>query len=240
MSKDNGKIKADKNSFDKMTAKQKPSNKKVKDPDKISDNKLIAWFQRYWYYYKAPVLIGVFVLALIVIFAVDMATKEEPDLRFTIITKDGVSETNTLELAANITDYIYDVNGDGEDMISPQSMTLKDDPQDDYDLAVYYQIMTTLVDESYVAYIVDDGVYEYLLESDALEKLSYYGLESEEEYRLKLNDTWVMKDTAMNKNGPYYLVFKACNIDFLDDTLVQAKYEMYVDLAEDILAGAKR
>lgn len=239
MSKDNGKIKVDKNSFDKMTAKQKPAGKK-KDRDQISNNKLIAWFQRYWYYYKAPVLIGAVVLLFAVIFIVDLVTKKEPDMRFSVISRGVVMETDTLEIAANITDYVNDINADGEEMISPQTMQLVENPQSDYELAAHYQIMATLIDETYVAFIVDEGMYEYMMEAEALEKLSYFGLETEEEYRLLLNDTWFMKDTELNDGGPYYLVFKTCNVEFLNDTTIQGMYEMYVDFAEDIIAGEKR
>ena len=239
MSKDNGKIKVDKNSFDKMTVKQKPAAKK-KDRDQISNNKLIAWFQRYWYYYKAPVLIGAVVLLFATIFIVDLVTKKEPDMRFSVITRGVVMETDTLEIAANITDYVNDINADGEEMISPQTMQLVENPQSDYELAAHYQIMATLIDETYVAFIVDEGMYEYMMDAEALEKLSYFGLETEEEYRLLLNDTWFMKDAALNDGGPYYLVFKTCNVEFLNDTTIQGMYEMYVDFAEDIIAGEKR
>jgi len=73
---------------------------------------------------------------------------------------------------------------------------------------------------------------------NALQKMSHFGLETEEEYRIKLNDTAFMKDTELNKTGPYYLVFKICSQEYLDDPLVQGYYDMYLELANDILAAS--
>jgi len=237
MSKDNGKIKVDPNSFEKMTAKVKPQKKK-KDPDAISDNKLIAWFQQYWYYYKTPVLVATVFIAAAAILIFDLATQKKPDMCFTIVSNSVVTEDQVLELATHITDYVVDANEDGEEMISPIAVNLVENPVDDAELAAYSQVLTYLLDEKYVAFIVDEFAYDYMMLDNALQKMSHFGLETEEEYRIKLNDTAFMKDTELNKTGPYYLVFKICSQEYLDDPLVQGYYDMYLELANDILAAS--
>ncbi len=233
MSSQNGKINKDPYSFDTMTKNVKPST--IKDPYKISDNKLIAWFQRYWYYYKAPAIICGIILLLVCFFVYDMVTKKEADMNFTIISEYGVSEEHLYELATHVTDYIVDANLDGTTHISPQTLILTENPKDDKEMVAYYQIMVMFSDANHVAFIVDEYAYDYMMNSNALEKLSHFGLESDEEYRLKLNDTIFMKDTALNEKGPYYLVFKICNADYVDDTVIRCKYDMFVELAEDII-----
>ncbi len=235
MSIRNKKVKADPNSFENMTKNVKPSS--YKDPYKISDNKIIAWFQRYWYYYKAPVIICAVVLLLVGIFIFDMATKKDADMNFTIITNEAVSEDQMYELATYVTDYVTDANYDGYVRMSPQSIVLVDEPKDDSEMASYYQIMMMFSDKNHTAFIVDDYVYDYMMDSGALEKLSTFGIESEEEYRIKLNGTEFMEETSLNDGGPYYLVFKVRNEDSKDDTIIDNKYNMFIKLANDIIGA---
>ncbi len=231
-------MKADPNSFENMTKNvKKPS---YKDPYKISDNKVVAWFQRYWYYYKAPVIICAVVLLLVGIFIFDMVTKKEADMYFTIITHDAVSEEQMYELATHITDYVSDANMDGYVRMSPQSIVLVEEPKDDSEMASYYQIMMMFSDKNHTAFIVDDYVYDYMMDSDALEKLSTFGIESEEEYRIKLNGTEFMEETSLNDGGPYYLVFKVRNEDSKDEFIIDNKYDMFIKLAKDIIGAESK
>jgi len=236
MSKENGKIKANPNSFDKI--KLKDSDKK-KDPDKISDNKIVAWFQKYWYYYKAPVLIVAFLLFVIIWFVYSVVTNVETDMRFSVVTKQQVSDNQLFELAAGAADYVVDIDGDGKETMVPQAIQYTKSPETEEAMAAYSQMLTMIIDETCVAFIVDDTVYDYMLGDNGLIKLSDLGLEGEEEYRIRLNGTWFLKDKTLDSDGPYYLVFKVCNEEFLDDPEVQGRYEMYINLAKDILAGEK-
>ena len=44
------------------------------------ENRVTRWFDNYWYYYKWPVIIGVFVLIVVLVCGVQMCTKETPDI----------------------------------------------------------------------------------------------------------------------------------------------------------------
>ena len=201
-----------------------------------SKNRLVAWFQNYWYYYKTPVLIiGIFAV-LAVIFIVDMVTKEVADMRFILLNNTPVLEEEFMTVADRAGEYVYDIDGDGKTLISPQTMQLVEDPQDDYDMMVYQQVMATMVDDDVQFYIVDDYTYNYLLNSETLALLSDFGITGgDNEYRILLNDTSLLKDTAFAERGEFYMVFKVWSEDKRDNEDMTVRYEMAVSMAKKLL-----
>ncbi|MBE6930954.1 MAG: hypothetical protein E7463_11790 [Ruminococcaceae bacterium] len=202
--------------------------------------KPIAWFKNYWYYYKAPVI----VISVFVIIAGwlihDVLTAKEIDMRLYTITETELSTQACEPMQAVMQEYATDADGDGEVVLKTSYMRLAAEPADEMEAAAYQQIMTVMVDDNVTLLLIDEFVYNYLKNSDALDPLSVYGLEGMDEYRIRATDSFLVEDTKFADLLELYLVFRVRQVDTVDDPVVQARYDSSVKLAAAVAADTEQ
>ncbi len=202
-----------------------------------SKYKIVAWIKNYWYYYKIPIIIGGCVLILAVWLIVDIATKEEYDLRLHCVADLPLMEEHYDAMAEAITPYVTDVDGDKKVLINATYLNLAKDPQDEMQVYAFQQIITVFYDETISLMLVDDFAYEYMQQSDGFAKLADYGVTGGlDEYRIPANHTFVMKDNTAANHGDFYLVLRVCPQDMENKKGVAERYEIAVNILRDAAA----
>lgn len=85
-------------------------------------------WQNFWYYHKFHVLAVALLLSLIIGFAYEMLTKENPDYNIAVLTQRQQSDILLTELEKRIAEYGEDLNGDGKVIvqINPYVITIED------------------------------------------------------------------------------------------------------------------
>ena len=225
-------------------------SRKTNEPEKVSGFgeplkyesrfKPLAWFKNYWYYYKAPVIITLLFVVIAVWFTVDVLTAKEVDMRlYTITEKElGIQACEPMQTAMQ--DYAADADGDGEIILKTSYLRLAAEPASEQETMAYQQIMTVMVDDNVTLILLDDFVFNYLKNSDALEPLSTYGLEGVDEYRIRANDSFLLEPTDFNEVDDLYLVFRVRTYGSMDDPVVQARYDASVKLAAAVAADTEQ
>ena len=89
-------------------------NEKMPSGEISYENRLTKWFSNYWYYYKWPVIIGAFFLMVFLVCAVQMCTKESPDVNVIYAGSHSFEQKGSGEVASAFSALIpEDYNGDG-------------------------------------------------------------------------------------------------------------------------------
>lgn len=203
-----------------------------------SKNPIVKWLANYWYFYKTPILIGGFVLILAIWFVVDMVTNVRPDMRVVIIADTLVLDEEQETIKQNVEKFAFDTNNDGKTVVTANYLNLSTDPQDEYQLAAYEQVVTLMIDEDITFYILDSSSYSYMKNSDVVEELSKFGIEYEaHKYRIPINDTFLFNGTGSLKDrAEFYFVMKGCPADKADKEDMQNRIACATELANALIA----
>ncbi len=211
-------------------------NRKEEAPKKVSGfgepemfkskYKIVAWFKNYWYFYKTPIIIVGCVAILAVWFIVDLATKVEDDVRLYVISDTPLVEEQYAPLTEALAPYMADFNGDGRVVSACSYLNLAEDPGDEMQVFAYQQVLTIFYDEAISLMLVDDFTFGYLMQSEGLAELSYYGVTGGVDgYRIPVNHTSLLADSTISQMGEFYLVFRICPEADEKKEDVQARYQ---------------
>lgn len=150
---------------------------------KITDKE---FWRNYWFYYRVHTLVGIAVLIVVIMTAVSILTQVKPDITMMHIGGGLFSENAVTQVENSVAETIPDINGDGKQVVSFQSMLF----QQEADPELSYAVMTkadmefiggestlVLVDESIMQRYIDMDVFadltEYVPEGTAPELLKY-------------------------------------------------------------------
>lgn len=221
-----------------MAKEQLPVNEYGRVDYTKSKNPIVRWVANYWYYYRAPVLIIGFLLILAIWFVVDIVTKVDSDMRVIMVSDTLMLEEESDAIQAAAGKFATDVNGDGQVHVTSTYLNLAEEPEDEYQLAAYDQVITFMIDDNIAFYIVDHYSYTYLQLQEMIPKLSEFGIEYDgHEYRIPINDTFLMADTKeLSERGDLYFVMKAAPVKSMEEEENVKRYADAVELANALIS----
>lgn len=172
-------------------------------------SKIAGWFRKYWYFYKVYILIGtaalIFLVALIV--TTSGKNREKYDNKLYCLTSVEITAEELETVTARIEPYWTDADGDGEVRNTVVSIVLSAVDTSDTAMSSYYQMLATVSEDDVQLMLVDDSMYEYLLEMNAFASLSDFGIEgilpdgSADDTRIWLNGTDIVKDVLVTQEA---------------------------------------
>ncbi len=191
----------------------------------------IEWLRNYGYYYKGVFTVGI-IAAVIVLAALFLLHYDGADMRLYFITAADVSDEDYYGLVEKMNGYVYDVDGDNVKSLRQQRLHMAANPQTEAEKKVYADIDAAIADDETIFFVVDDAGYDYVRERCGLRPLAYFGIVSDDEYRLPLNGAPLTEGTGLAEGPPIYLIMK-----LLDDS----KYnDYYVSGRTDVVVGMAR
>ncbi len=202
-----------------------------------SSNPLVKWFANYWYYYKVPVLVIGFILMLTIWFIVDVVTNVQSDMRVIMISDTVITTDESEAIKAKAEVYASDADGDGRVHVTSTYLNLAEEPQDEYQLAAYDQVVTFMIDDDVTFYIVDDYGYRYMKANEAVAELSKFGVEYDgNKYRIPINDTFLFEGLdSLIERGDFYFVMKDCSDDNIEKEGIANRYEYATALGKALV-----
>ena len=158
-------------------------------------------WDNYWYHYKFQTLIGTFIAVVLVLFVVQIFTKEKYDYTVTVVSDNGLAP-NTLDLLkAELQPFGTDVDGNGEVSLLMDGVTLKATGigmSDGYD--GYQKLMTEIGSGDFALFLVETDIYDRLLKED-LEAVGDFFCDidtaSGKTERFKWNAKYAIKDAEL-------------------------------------------
>ena len=200
----------------------------------IKKSGFLGWIRNYGYYYKSYLIVAAVIIGFIVALYFSMRAVS-PDLRLFYCVAEEPDGDTYQALGDNIYPYLVDVDSDDVIFMEPSVLVLVDDPVTTSQRTAYRNLEKTYDDDEVPCYIVDEYGYEYLMEQGVLRELDFFGINSPEPYRLRLNDTALWNGIPDDRE--YYLVMKYIEDSHYTDFYVSTITTMVVDMCYD-LTGA--
>jgi len=207
--------------------------------DRKSRNKkgrsFASWFRNVFLYHYLKPTIGVLVLLIIAfIFLKDVFNKVNPDFTLVIGSIDIWREEDLESIKSVIKDEVGDVNGDGTVEVRVEVYTPTLDLSDDYGQQNLNALdMTILGNPDKILFILDEEL-SLRYEPEYFEKLSDYGIESEDDHFYKINDLPVFKRLLV-VDDPYFMCLKGWNISEKDNQKYIKNYDLAVRVMKRLI-----
>ena len=172
--------------------------KYVREADRYVKDK---WYKNFWYHYKIPAIVVVFLAVVAVVLIVQLYQKEEYDLYIVYVTEDPEVYTEKVKSLTNtITQYVPDVNGDGEITVYIDNIYIGDT----HDAPEVYKnkerIMTYMRSGTSMFFIGDNVGMDYLYAAEAL-----VSLEDIADSNLAYGGcAWQLNGTTFEENATMY------------------------------------
>jgi len=181
--------------------------------DATFGEKLSYWFKNvYWYHFRVATFAIIFVAILAVTFVSDVFFKEYNDLDY-IMGGALFAETQKMNdiserFSAMLTPKGAEESAKvGHQMLCTQSIMGTGDKADVFDegsRANIDKITVTMADDEVLLFFFDKKYIEWYAEQGAFEPLSEFGIESENEFFVRVDDTEFFKQfDVANQNGIY-------------------------------------
>jgi hypothetical protein len=128
-------------------------------------------WENYWYYYKIPTFIALFLIFLVIVGVSQCAAKVNPDATVALITdKTAVSSAQESAIEKVLSAYTGDVNRDGRKVVQLDVIYMgSSDPQ--AKMAYQTKLSVTMSTGGEVVYITDDSIYKTLKKDDVQDQL---------------------------------------------------------------------
>lgn len=156
-----------------------------------------------------------------------------PDLKVYFCVEQEMGETQFQTFCDNMYEYIIDVDSDDVVYMEPVTLVLTQDPATTSERNAYNTLEDSLSDADVVCYITDEFGYSYLMEQGALRDMAFFGITSEDTYRLRLNDTALWDGVDEPRN--FYLVMKNIPDEQYKDFYLSTITTMVVDMCYDLV-----
>ncbi len=108
---------------------------------------------------------------------------------------------------------------------------------DEYAVANRQKIEITFADDEILLFFLDRGYMEAWAADGAFLKLSEFGIESENEYFVRVDESPIFKEIGMYHDGGIYAAIKMKNKTRLEDERILEKYEKAGKVLSAIVAG---
>ena len=198
--------------------------------------RVYTWMKNYWYYYKIPIIVILFAVVLLSSILFSIFSKEKTDFTIAIVSQLGVDTEDYDTLRENFEAHLPDIDGNGEVCVNLTSIQIDVNLTDEFSVAAYEALTSMLLYDEVVFLIVDDYCAKYLQDIQAIEPLSVLGIEGgDDEYKIAITDTDLLKDISVGEYLDYYLVVKKLSEVDRDDAWYQARREAIASMLAEVL-----
>ena len=215
-----------------MTKRKLAKNEYIDENGHIKKKGFFSWILNYGYYYRSYLIVIVAAVVFIVALYFSMKTVQ-PDVKIYFCVEQELDETHFKTFCNNLYEYIIDVDSDDVVYMEPKTLKLVQDPLTTSERTAYNTLDKALADDDVVCFITDEYGYSCLMEREALRDLAFFGIKSEDEYRLRLNDTALWNGVAETRD--IYLVMKYMPDEKYEDFYVSTITTMIVDICYDLV-----
>ncbi len=215
-----------------MKKRKLAKNEYIDENGHIKKKGFFSWILNYGYYYRSYLIIAVLVVGFIIALYFSMKTVR-PDLKLYFCSEQELGEAQFQTFCDNMYEYIIDVDSDDVVYMEPVTLKLVQDPATTSERSAYKTLEKALTDDDIICFITDDFGYSYLLEQGMLRDMAFFGIRSDEEYRLRLNDTALWD--GVDEPQDYYLVMKAIPDERYEDFYLSTITTMVVDMCYDLV-----
>lgn len=165
----------------------------------------LSWLRNYGYYYKSYVIVAAVAIGFLIALVLSTGNVQ-PDMKVIFAVNEPMEENAQNALCTNMYAYTMDIDSDDILYLEPTLLQLAENPSTTSEKSAYHELEKELKHEDTVFFVVDEFGYQYLMDQGLLRDLAFFGIQSDEEYRLCLNDTSIWE--GVNEPNPYYLVMK--------------------------------
>lgn len=214
--------------------------------------KLKYWFKNvYWYHFRIATFAVIVVSILAVMLINDVITREYNDLDY-ILAGAVFADTEQMQaLSDHLGSFIPAAGGeDGEDapkasvgrqMLSTESIMGSGDQAlaiDEYNAASIDKISVSMADDEILLFFFDRRYAEWYAKSGAFEPLSEFGIESVNEYYIRVDETPFIRELGIIHNDGIYAAIKVKNHERKENERIIQKYENAALALSGLLAGS--
>lgn len=182
-------------------------------------------------------------VALLTMIVVEVVTDDRNDFDYIV----GGRVFASTEQMRELSDYMNEVLTEddenlkiGHQMLCTENMeSAVNEPAfpDEYAVANRQKIEITFADDEVLLFFLDRGYMEAWAEDGAFLKLSEFGIESENEYFVRVDETPIFEKIGMHHNGGIYAAIKMKNKTRAEDERILEKYEKAGKVLSAIVAG---
>lgn len=215
--------------------------------------KLKYWFKNvYWYHFRIATFVVITVVILGCMLISDIANREYNDLDYILA---GAVFANT-EQMGQLSGYIAGFipiedetpdDGDaakaevGHQMLSTESVMGSGDQAlaiDEYNAASINKITVSMADDEILLFLFDKRYAEWYAKEGAFEPLSELGIESENEYYVRVDDNPVIKSLGIIHRDGIYAAIKVRTDSRMEDERIAKKYENAALALSGLVSGS--
>lgn len=215
--------------------------------------KLKYWFKNvYWYHFRIATFVVIAVGILVVMLINDVMTREYNDLDYILA---GAVFADTEQMQA-LSDHLGSFiptegeNTDGEEkpkasvgrqMLSTESIMGSGEQAlaiDEYNAASIDKISVSMADDEILLFLFDRRYAEWYARSGAFEPLSEFGIESDNEYYVRIDEIPFIKELGISHNDGIYAAIKVKNEERKENERIMQKYENAALALSGLLSGS--
>lgn len=204
----------------------------------VPDKWTKEWWDYFWYYYKWRVILIAFAVLCVVFTVAQCAMREKYDLTVTYAGHMMYSEEEINRLTAGISEYIDDVDGNGEKSVFFQQLNFMDTMgSEEYDYASQSKLDMEFHNEQSFLFLYDGKELENMLGRDYAEELyvpvSEWAQGSADglEYAVSLKDSAFLAENNIYSDDLYLVVRR----NYKDDKKNVLAWESSVRIANNLI-----
>ncbi len=189
------------------------------------------WFKEvYWYHFKFHTLGVILLVVFLVALVGDIASREYNDLDFVV----GGAVFAESEKMKELSDYLGGfVKEDGTakvgwQMLCTSSAMGTGDPAlalDEFAASSINKITVSFADDEILLFLLDKKYTDWYNNEGAFEPLSTFGIESENECFVRIDDTEIIKKLGIKSDGGIYAAIKIITPSRSENERIAQKYE---------------
>ncbi len=208
--------------------------------------KLKYWFKNvYWFHFKFATFAVIIAAILAGVLVYDLTHQKKNDLDY-IVGGDVFANTTQMN---ELSDYFEKVLADGDKKASMKvgyqmlctansSDSTPSGMKDDLAYANANKIEVCMADNEVLLFLFDAEYVEWYAKNGAFEDLSEYGIESENPYYVRIDDSAIIKKVGINHNEDgLYAAIKVKNSERKEDARILEKYENAVKIVKALCEG---
>ncbi len=214
--------------------------------DATFGEKLAYWFKNvYWYHFRVATFVTIFVAILLCVFISDVFFPEYNDINFVVAGSLLADKEQMNLLSERMAPFIEASDEEAGPKIGYQSLctrsivdpSLASDAFDDGTLANIDKITLTMTDDEVLLFFFDKTYIEWYANDGAFEPLANFGIESDYEYFVRVDETPFFKDIEISHYDGIYAGIKVRSGPRLkDDERINKKYENAARVLSGILS----